>query len=361
MSFKCLNANILSLHADALVMPANTHPICGSGLDYKIYSLANPTKLLKARKEIGEIEIGDSKITDSYSLSSQFKFIIHTVSPEYHDGKYNEAQLLESCYESALELAVKKECKSIVFPLLSTGIFHFPVFDALTIAHTTCVKFSIKNDIDITLVVYDREAVNIAQHFHNSIEDYIFSNTYDGFDYNRYQQAEQYIKTISGYTEMHENFFFLKQKFARKQSDESRYETFQQNNTINSLNIDIGRLSFSTTYEQLKSTYGNPKDAEVCRRININQKILTNMKSGASCTRDRLWQFCIALHLNLVDAEKLFQSADKFIYCDYKLSPDGAKREKAFEFFLNNKIYDIGEIDDQLSQLNLLPLFPPEN
>ncbi len=356
MPFKCQKANILLLQADALVMPANTRPKCGSGLDRKIYSLANPTKLLEARKKIGDIDVGDSKITDSYSLSNQFKFIIHTVSPRYYDGNSNEVQLLQSCYESALQLAVKQKCNSIIFPLLSTGVFHFPIHDAINIARTTCINFLIKHNIDITLVVYDEDAVNAAKPFLLSIENYIFANIYDRFTYNDYRELEKYTETLSGYYESNDQLLLFKQKIARKHSDEERLKAFENNS-----NVVTDRLSFVDMYEQLKAAYGNPKDAEICRRLNINQRVLSNIKSGASCTRDRLWQFSIALHLNISDADKLFQSAGKFMYCEYKLSSDGIAREKAFEFFLNNKIYDIGEIEDQLSQLKLSPLFPSED
>ena len=62
------------------------------------------------------------------------KCIIHTVGPMYgqHDGK--EAELLASCYRTALELAESHKLKSIAFPAISTGVYGYPAVEAAKVA-----------------------------------------------------------------------------------------------------------------------------------------------------------------------------------------------------------------------------------
>lgn len=139
---------------DAVVNTANPFPIIGSGTDSAIYKAAGEEKLLEYRvKKIGNIEPGDARISPGFDLES--KFIIHTVGPVYIDGNHNEEKILRNCYRNTLELAKENNCKSIVFPLISTGTYGFPKEDAISIALSEINDFIIKNvtDIEITIAV----------------------------------------------------------------------------------------------------------------------------------------------------------------------------------------------------------------
>ena len=52
----------------------------------------------------------------------------------WHGGGHGEEQLLASCYRSCLELAKEYGCKSVDFPSISTGVYHFPLDKAADIA-----------------------------------------------------------------------------------------------------------------------------------------------------------------------------------------------------------------------------------
>ena len=79
---------------------------------------------------------GQAKITNSYNLPC--KYIIHTVGPIINGKLTSEdCDLLESCYKSCLELAVKNNLESIAFCCISTGEFHFPNDKAAQIAVKT--------------------------------------------------------------------------------------------------------------------------------------------------------------------------------------------------------------------------------
>lgn len=83
-----------------------------------------------------EIETGKAIITKSYNLPS--KYIIHTVGPIVQNPlTEKEIKELENCYISCLDLARKHSLKTIAFPCISSGLFHFPKDKASIIAVNT--------------------------------------------------------------------------------------------------------------------------------------------------------------------------------------------------------------------------------
>ena len=63
--------------------------------------------------------------------------MIHTPGPVWHGGSKGEPELLKSCYQSCLELASENGCRTVDFPSISTGVYHFPLEQASVIAIRT--------------------------------------------------------------------------------------------------------------------------------------------------------------------------------------------------------------------------------
>ena len=120
LPFQIIRNDITKVEADAIVNTANPEPVIGSGADSAIYRAAGEKALLAERKKIGKIERGRSVYTSAFALRA--KYIIHTAGPEWIDGTHGERDVLRSCYESALALAESLGCKSIAFPLISSGV-----------------------------------------------------------------------------------------------------------------------------------------------------------------------------------------------------------------------------------------------
>ena len=96
---------------------------------------------------------GQAKITKSYNL--QCKYIIHTVGPIINGKLTSEdCDLLESCYKSCLELAVKNNLDSIAFCCISTGEFHFPNDKPAQIAVKTVEEF-MKKETSLKKVIFN--------------------------------------------------------------------------------------------------------------------------------------------------------------------------------------------------------------
>lgn len=141
--FEILFGDITKLNVDAIVNAANKTLLGGGGVDGAIHRKAGK-ELLEECKTLNGCEVGNSKITKGYNLPS--KFVIHTVGPVYSNGKRNEDELLKSCYETALSLAIQNNIKTIAFPAISCGIYRFPIDKAAKIAVETVNKFLTQNN-----------------------------------------------------------------------------------------------------------------------------------------------------------------------------------------------------------------------
>ena len=84
--------------------------------------------------------------------------MIHTVGPVWNGDKEEKKKLLADCYQNSLELAVKNNIKTIAFPNISTGIYHFPKDKAAKIAIETVTDFKQKDTIQtVVFVCFDDE------------------------------------------------------------------------------------------------------------------------------------------------------------------------------------------------------------
>lgn len=128
---KVLQYDITDLDVDAVVNAANTTLLGGGGVDGAIHRAAGP-ELLEACKKLGGCPTGEARITPGFRLKA--KWVIHAVGPVWQGGAHGEPQLLESAYRSAFSLAREAETRSIAFPNISTGIYHYPKEGAAQIA-----------------------------------------------------------------------------------------------------------------------------------------------------------------------------------------------------------------------------------
>lgn len=144
--------DITKLSVDAIVNAANTSLLGGGGVDGAIHRAAGHG-LLEECITLNGCKTGQSKITKGYNLPA--KFVIHTVGPIWHGGNENERELLKSCYITALNLAKENGIKTIAFPAISCGVYHFPLEEACKIATDTVREFISKNDCFEKIVFID--------------------------------------------------------------------------------------------------------------------------------------------------------------------------------------------------------------
>ena len=161
--------DITTLKCGAIVNAANSgmtgcyHP-CHNCIDNCIHTFAGVrlrlkcAEIMKAQRH--EEPTGTAKITSAYDLPCDY--VIHTVGPIVQ-GRLTEkhCELLKSCYQSCLELAVQSGIKSIAFCCISTGVFVFPQDKAAEIAVQTVREFLKTHDIEVIFNVFTEKDYKI--------------------------------------------------------------------------------------------------------------------------------------------------------------------------------------------------------
>lgn len=133
-----VQGDITKQQVDAIANAANTTLLGGGGVDGAIHRAAGPELLAECRTLHG-CPTGEAKITRGYRLPA--KYVLHTPGPVWHGGQNDEEELLASCYLSCLCLASEYGCRTVAFPSISTGVYHFPLEKASRIAVGTIAVY----------------------------------------------------------------------------------------------------------------------------------------------------------------------------------------------------------------------------
>lgn len=156
MKIKVIKGDITKCTVDAIVNAANTSLMGGGGVDGAIHRAGGSAILNDCRKIVarqGGCKVGEAVITTAGNLPAQF--VIHTVGPVWRSGNIRQAELLANAYENSLKLAFTHGVKTIAFPNISTGIYHYPKDEACEIAFTTVQDFlEIQGDHGIEEVIF---------------------------------------------------------------------------------------------------------------------------------------------------------------------------------------------------------------
>ena len=394
MPFEIVRNDLTTMNVDAIVNAANPCPIIGYGLDTLIHKKAG-SKLLAARKEIGDLAFGDAAITPAFDLSS--KYVIHAVSPIWQGGTKNELRLLENCYSKSLKLAQKHGCKSIAFPLLSAGNHGFPKELSIQTAIRIFSEFLMEYDMDIYLTVFSKDAVVLSEKLFHSVKSYIDDTYIEEVHLEEYGvRNKKDVRDIE--------LLQLKEAMCRRRCEETYYNTQQleplaiEKDECESTAFDSSfadspvfpapkstTKKADTTYAKAfapaqpnsdVSSFGLPRQAAsprkledlmkeveetfseslirhidqkgftdpyVYKKANIDRKLFSKIKNNKDYkpTKITCIAFAIALELNLDETRDLIGKAG------YALT-HSSKFDIIIEYFILQKNYNIFEINEVL-------------
>jgi len=321
--------DITKMKIDTIVNAANTALKMGGGVCGAIFAAAGHEKLQEECDTLGKCNVGEAVITSGYSLPA--KYIIHTVGPIWNGGNSGEANSLHSCYINSLKLALQYKCKSIAFPLISSGIYGYPKDKALQIAISAIGEFLINNEMTVYLVVYDKKAFVLSEKLFSAIEKYIDDNYVEK---HRLSERPRYIETYEYHKikEMHEEC---------PKCDICAPVPVKEKRTLEDVISQLDE-SFSQMLLRLIDEKGMT-DVETYKKANIDRKLFSKIRSGKGYNPSKVTSiaFAIAIKLSLGETRDLLNKAG------YTLSHSN-KFDVIIEYFIEEGNYNIYEINEAL-------------
>jgi O-acetyl-ADP-ribose deacetylase len=135
MRVTVVQGDITRERVDAVVNAASNAMRGGGGVDGAIHRAGGPAVLEDciARFPHG-LGTGQAGWTTGGDLPA--RWVIHVVGPNHAAGQRDRA-LLTSCYANALRVADELGARTVAFPLVSAGIYGWPLEDAVAAAADT--------------------------------------------------------------------------------------------------------------------------------------------------------------------------------------------------------------------------------
>ncbi len=334
MPFSIVRNDITHMQVDAIVNTANPEPVVGAGTDATIHQKAGP-QLLEHRQKIGHIGCGSAAISPAFRLDAQY--VIHTVGPVWEGGGYGEEAQLRSCYDSALKLALEHNCRSVAFPLISSGNYGFPKDKALQIAISAFGAFLLAHEMQIYLVVYDRASFGLSEKLFSGIASYIDEN-----------YIAQQAKAQDGYYRSENRA--PRRAAAAKAAwlEEADFCMAAPMMAAPSLKEELDKVDegFSQRLLRLIDATGK-KDSEIYSRANISRQHFSKIRNNPDYrpTKATALAFAIALELDMAETRDLIGRAG------YALTRS-SKFDVILMYFIEKKNYNIFDINAALFEFD---------
>lgn len=311
--FEIIKNDITRVCVDAIVNAANPALSGGGGVDGAIHRAAGKG-LDRECAALGGCPRGEARITAGYCLPC--KYVIHTAGPVWSGGDKGEENILRACYRSSLELAQKHGCTSVAFPLISSGIYGYPVKDAYRIACEEIIDYLSSHEVDVYLVLMPQ------------ICDIIFEGTRRRFD-------KYVVKTApmcAGYAMMRSCA-----KLTYADSAVNEEGQLSEDKIRSMLDESFARMLMRKIDEKQMT------DAECYKRANVDRKLFSKIRSdeGYHPSKTTALAFAVALRLDEEETRELLAKAG------YALSRSNIG-DIIVEYYIAHKKYDIYEINETL-------------
>ena len=346
MPFKIIRDDITKVKADAIVNPANPEPVIGGGVEAAIYKAAGKEKLLEARKELGRLQPGKVGVTEAFNLDA--KYIVHVSGLYWKGGNSFEARCLKECYEKALKAALDKGSKSIAFPLLGTGTYGFPKDIGLDVAVSTFTEFLEEYEMDITLVVFGNDAVNVS----GKLVDEVRSFVDDKYVKEALEAEYKKDRNIERYALPNERFhLLLKEETYDVLDNACTKDTFsaKPSGSLEAALKNIYKESFEKHLQQLINKKGL-RNSEVYAAANISKQYFSKLFKGqVKPSKDKMLALAVGLRLNMDEVVDFLRIAG------YALSPI-SQTDTVVEYFIRKQEYNVLKINIVLFDYGLEPL-----
>ncbi len=331
MPFYIVRNDITRMRVDAIVNAANTNLDMGGGVCGAIFQAAGIVDLQRACEKLGSISTGEAVSTPAFSLNAQY--IIHTAGPIYRDGKQGEEALLTKCYTNSLHEALRKNCTSIAFPLISSGIYGYPPEEALGVAKEAILAFlathEAEHDMDIYLVLYANVHCPVDEALFGHVQEYISQH------YIEEKSSPTTEPSVSSQNFLEELYCF---------EDIHDFSVCACISVPKALQDNLNNIDepFSTTLIHLIQAK-NKDEVEIYKKANISRKLFSKIRCGKGYmpSKRTILALAIALELDLDETENLLKKAG------FAFSPS-QKLDVIVQFFIQHKNYNLIDINSLL-------------
>ncbi len=348
MPFEIVRNNIVNMYADVIVNTANPQPVIGSGVDSAIHQAAGPA-LLEARRQIGDISVGEAGITPAFSLHA--KYVIHTVGPVWQDGMSGEAEFLRNCYLNSLKLAVEHKCESIAFPLISTGNYGFPKDLALQTAISTISSFLLEHEIMVYLVVFDRKAYALSEKLFKAVASYIDDHYVEAVRAKEYSEGGRRRRIDAELTEYSmvescsmapvQNSVLMPDKISSRRQASKKLQIPKAAKAERKLEDLLQEVEDTFSESLLRWIIKKDKtNPEVYKKANMDRKLFSKILNNKDYKPSKLNAIALAIALEL----NLDETKDFIGRAGYALT-HSSKLDIIVEWFILQGNYDVFEIN----------------
>ena len=346
MPFKIIRDDITKVKADAIVNPVNPEVCIGGGVESAIYEAAGKEKLLEARKELGRLNPGKVGVTEAFNLDA--KYIVHVSGLYWKGGNSLEARCLEEWYEKALKAALDKGCKSIAFPLLATGTYGFPKDIGLDVAVSAFTEFLEEYEMEITLVVFGNDAVNVSGKLVDEVRSFVDDKYVKEALETEYKEDRKIFCYSLSSERLH---LLLKEETYDVLDNACTKDTFsaKQPGSLEAALKNIYKESFEKHLQQLINKKGL-RNSEVYAAANISKQYFSKLLKGqVKPSKDKMLALAVGLRLNMDEVVDFLRIGG------YALSPI-SQTDTVVEYFIRKQEYNVLKINIVLFDYGLEPL-----
>ncbi|MBQ3263073.1 MAG: macro domain-containing protein [Oscillospiraceae bacterium] len=341
MPLQIIRNDLTRMAVSAVVNPTDEQLSGSGGLDAQLHRAAG-AKLADACARIGFCAAGDAVLTKGYDLPADY--IIHTVGPRWVDGNHGERETLASCYRSALALARAKRFSSVAFPLISAGTFGFPKAEALEIAVREIRVFLSEHEMEITLVVFNRECYEISAERHARVQSFIdqaYVDAHAGFANHRRSESAPVSFEQAAFSSSDAAPSAPAPRPAPKPARPPRPRPSAKLDSVfrpdRMLDESFSQMLLRKIDEQ------GITDADCYKKANVDRKLFSKIRKNPNYRPSKVTviAFAIALRLDLDETREMLMKAG------YALSRS-QRFDVIIEYFIREQIYDIYEINETL-------------
>ena len=353
MPLQIIRQDITQMAVDAIVNTTNQEMVGYSGVDFAVHTVAGEELDAECRK-LAPLGLGQAKISGAYKLPC--KYVIHTSGPIWQGGMVGESAILRSCYIESLRLAVKHKCRSVAFPLISSGEYGYPKDQVLKFAIQTITEFLFDHELTVYICVFDKESYSFSQKLFSDIQSFIddeYAEVAQGF-YDHCEGAIDHLPTLRRFNAPaccdDEIGAVAEKELPPPVCKNAALSPRQEVNSAFGKTLREYLAHQDRGFQQMLFDLideSGMTDVECYKRANVDKRTFSKIKSNSQYrpSKQTVIAFAISLRLDLDQTQELLATVG------FTLSRSSVF-DQIIRYFIHNQNYDIFEINEALFEFD---------